>query len=33
MKKVIKKVSDLGLPPVFSFVYDEFWYIQWQTCT
>ena len=30
MKKIIKKVSDLGLPPVFSFVYDEFWYIQWQ---
>ena len=30
MKKLLKKVSDLGLPPVFSFVYDEFWYIQWQ---
>ena len=30
MKKIIKKVSSLGLPPVFSFVYDEFWYIQWQ---
>tara|TARA_B100000686_G_C16787786_1_gene976434 strand:+ start:1028 stop:1948 length:921 start_codon:yes stop_codon:yes gene_type:complete len=30
MEGSIKVIDDIGLPPVFAFVFDEFWYIQFQ---
>ena len=30
MFQTLKRINDMNLPPVFGFVYDEFWYIQYQ---